>query len=176
MGPLPQRQKERMTGRVESAILNAMEDAPAYALVPGRSCEGCTACCKLTAVQALNKPPSVWCEHCDKGVGCNIYETRPDECRVFYCGWVTNPVISEAWRPEKSKMVIIFATKRIAIYVDKDRRDAWRKAPYITDIRNWAAQAVSQNADVIVYEGLERIRVYPNGEQRLGPAKMPPYS
>ena len=57
-------------------------------LAPGRSCEGCTACCKLPSVDAMRKPMQQWCEQCEIGRGCRIYGTRPDECRTFFCGWV----------------------------------------------------------------------------------------
>lgn len=52
-----------------------MTDAPQ--LVAGRSCAGCTLCCKLLAVEALAKPRAKWCPHCDSKQGCTIYETRP---------------------------------------------------------------------------------------------------
>ena len=57
---------------------------------------------------------------------------------------------------------------RILILVDKDRKDAWRKEPFNRQIRQWAAQAVARHGEVLVWEGLEALRVLPTGEQRLG--------
>ena len=137
-------------------------------LAPGRSCAGCTACCKLPSVTEFKKPMQQWCEHCEIGKGCKIYDTRPDDCRTFYCGWVLDGRIGEEWNPRHSKMVIKFENNRTVILVDKDRKDAWRKEPFNTLIRRWAATALAMHGEVVVWEGLEAIRALPNGEQRLG--------
>ena len=31
------------------------------------------------------KPSYQWCKHCDIGVGCKIYKTRPQGCKDFLC-------------------------------------------------------------------------------------------
>ena len=63
-------------------------------LVPGRSCGECSLCCKLLRIEAFNKPVGTWCSHCAPGRGgCTIYETRPTECRDFYCAWLTTPAL-----------------------------------------------------------------------------------
>jgi hypothetical protein len=77
-------------------------------LAPGRSCEGCTTCCKLLSIDELKKPAQTWCQHCEIGVGCKIYSERPDDCRTFYCGWVLDGAIGDEWDPRRSKMVIKF--------------------------------------------------------------------
>jgi len=137
-------------------------------LAPGRSCEGCTTCCKLLAIAELKKPPQTWCEHCAIGTGCKTYDVRPADCRTFYCGWVLDGALGEAWNPRHSKIVVKFEPSRIVVHVDKDRRDAWRKEPYLSQIRNWARQAMAMRGEVIVWEGLDGIRVLPEGEQRIG--------
>src|SRR5262245_7587478 len=73
--------------------------------LPGRSCGGCTLCCKVLGVPALEKPRGTWCSHCERGTGCRIYETRPDACRTFLCGWLVNPRFGAEWKPERSKIV-----------------------------------------------------------------------
>lgn len=147
----------------------APQDPP---LAPGRSCAGCTACCKLLQVEELPqlKPMQTWCEHCEIGQGCRIYETRPGECRRFYCGWVLDPRIGDAWTPDKCRMVVKFEPKAIIVYVDKDRRDLWRREPYNGQIRYWARQAADKNGEVIVWEGLTAWRVFERSEERLGSA------
>jgi Fe-S-cluster containining protein len=56
--------------------------------VTGRSCGGCTACCRPFAIKAVEKPANVWCQHCKVGTGCKIYDTRPNACRGFACAWL----------------------------------------------------------------------------------------
>ena len=34
-------------------------------IIEGRSCDGCTLCCKLLSVEEIDKPQQHWCEHCD---------------------------------------------------------------------------------------------------------------
>lgn len=52
-----------------------------------RSCGACSACCFVLGVQPLNKPAFQRCAHaCEKG--CGIYETRPEPCRLYRCGWL----------------------------------------------------------------------------------------
>ncbi len=142
-------------------------------LVPGRSCQDCTLCCKLLAVHELQKPsPSGWAQ-CEIGVRCDVHDTRPGDGRTFYCGWLLDPRISDAWRPRDSRMVVKFESKRIAIHVDRDRKDQWRKEPFQSQIRAWARAGTLYDGDVIVWEGKEAIRVGPAGEQKLGRAKEP---
>lgn len=137
-------------------------------LAPGRSCDGCTACCKLLSIPELKKPAQTWCEQCDIGKGCRIYDTRPTDCRTFFCGWVLDQALGPAWDPRHSRMVVKFEANRIVIHVDKDRRDQWRKEPYLSQIRSWAAQAIAARGEVLVWEGLDGVRVLPNGEHRIG--------
>ncbi len=141
--------------------------------VGGRSCEACTMCCKLLSIEALNKPRSQWCEHCDVGAGCKIYEERPSECQTFYCGYLTMAHTGDHWRPAKSKMVIALAkdASQLTVFVDPGRPDAWRKEPYYSDIKNWARAAAKNQGRVVVSLGYEMIVVTPDGETNLGTVK-----
>ena len=60
-----------------------------------RECGDCNLCCKLTSIDFMEprKPSYQWCKHCDIGVGCKIYKTRPQGCKDFLClylGGLTN--------------------------------------------------------------------------------------
>src|SRR5262245_44459275 len=88
--------------------------------VPGRACDGCTMCCKLMSIKELQKPAQSWCEHCDIGVGCRIYEQRPGDCRKFLCGWLGDERVGDEWRPSRTKMVIKFEGRKLIVLVDKD--------------------------------------------------------
>lgn len=141
-------------------------------LVPaaGRSCGTCTLCCKLFDIRALDKPRFEWCKHCAVGHGCNIYEQRPDECRAFNCSYLLNPDLGEEWKPSKSKIVLTLEKGNvIGVYVDPGRADAWRKEPYHSQIRRWAAEAAGKRGQVIVWEGRNVVALLPGGDKRLGP-------
>jgi hypothetical protein len=143
---------------------------PAGEYVGARSCEGCTLCCKLLKIEALDKPRSQWCAHCDVGAGCKIYEERPSECQNFHCGYLTMAHIDDHWKPANSKMVIALATdaNRLTVFVDPDHPDTWRQEPYYSDIKNWARTAVKIKGRVVVSLGNEVIVVTPDGETNLG--------
>jgi hypothetical protein len=84
-------------------------------LVPGRECGGCTACCEVLTIMTpeLKKPPGVLCEHCNAGGGCQIYNARPPVCRAFQCGWRSLGVLDDAWRPDRSQIIITFPSDHI---------------------------------------------------------------
>src|SRR5215468_4810921 len=76
-------------------------------LVPGRTCGECNACCRYFDLMAdLDKPCGVLCQHWRTGVGCGVYETRPAVCRDFYCHWLQNDTLDDAWRPDRSGLII----------------------------------------------------------------------
>lgn len=79
-------------------------------LIANRECGKCTICCKVLTIDdpELQKLPGVMCPNCKTGSGCKIYETRPDPCRGFFCGWRYLPDIDDKWRPDKSGIMIRF--------------------------------------------------------------------
>jgi len=54
-----------------------------------KECGDCHLCCKLPQLNDLDnnmiKPSYSWCKNCTIGKGCDIYETRPDNCKGFKC-------------------------------------------------------------------------------------------
>jgi hypothetical protein len=82
----------------------AEDDLP---LVAGRDCGGCTACCVDLKIEdpALAKPAGETCRHCT-GDGCGIYDRRPMVCQAFQCGWRRLPWLGDAWRPDRSGILI----------------------------------------------------------------------
>ena len=139
-------------------------------LVAGRSCDGCTMCCKLLAIDVLEKPRGAWCSHCDQKRGCTIYESRPDACRGFYCGYLRLPQLDERWKPSKAKFLINYEdhANRIVIHADPQRPDAWRADPYIKIIRQWAAASRREGSLVLVWAGQNATIVLPDREINLG--------
>lgn len=77
-------------------------------------CGSCNACCRVYAIPALDKPAGKWCENCDVGKGCRIYETRPETCSSFECLWLQSHryvKLAEELRPDRCKVVFTSATR-----------------------------------------------------------------
>ena len=139
--------------------------------VPGRSCANCTMCCKLLGIVELNKPHQTVCPNCNAGRSCRIYADRPQSCRNFVCAYLLTPLVPEYWKPAASKMVleIDVRTQRISVHVDAARKDAWKREPYYSDIKRWAANNAIQAGWIVVYQGLDAIVVSATRDQNIGP-------
>jgi len=77
-------------------------------MVPARECGNCTACCTVLPIRTaeLQKTSHVLCVHCRESEGCQIYATRPQVCRDYYCGWRLLPGLPENWRPDLSGIFV----------------------------------------------------------------------
>jgi len=139
-------------------------------LVAGRTCDGCTMCCKLLDIDVLEKPRGTWCSHCDKKRGCKIYETRPEPCRSFYCGYRRIGDLDERWKPSHCKLLINYesANSRIALHVDPERAGAWRTEPFYSTIKEWAARAEASGGTLVVWAGRNITVVGKNRDVDLG--------
>jgi hypothetical protein len=135
---------------------------------PGRACGACTLCCKVMAIEQLAKPANSWCPHCKPERGCLIYPERPDECRSFNCLWLVNDRLDERWRPSKSKLVLTTSDDGIEVRCDPGFPDAWRKAPFHNEIREWAVSGEMHDVTVVVVVGQKMILVTPDRELDLG--------
>jgi hypothetical protein len=86
--------------------------APAPADSPGgapRTCGECQACCNgWLAAEVLGHQMGggVPCRFL-RPEGCGIYESRPELCRSFVCGWLKpGSPFPEHWRPDRSGLII----------------------------------------------------------------------
>ena len=142
-------------------------------LAAGRSCDGCTLCCKLLNVRTLNKPRLVWCQDCAIGVGCRVYETRPRECIEFYCLYRISPELEEVWKPSVSKMLLNYAAsaKQVNVHTDPDFPGMWQREPYYRQIKDMAAHLLARQSHLVVWEGDELIAILPDRDVRLGDAR-----
>jgi hypothetical protein len=87
-----------------------------------RQCGPCTVCCTELKIPQLRKEARVPCQHL-AGSGCGIYETRPDVCREFLCGWRLFEEMGDDWRPDLSGvMALRWAPDQLPA--------AWKAAPY----------------------------------------------
>src|SRR6185503_15460450 len=102
----------------------------------------CTLCCKVVAVASLDKPAGQWCVHARPGKGCATYGSHPDDCRSFMCQWLLRPELDATWKPERCGFAISLVEpgNRMAVMVDPNKPDAWRRAPFYQTIKDWARQ------------------------------------
>ncbi|MEA2930939.1 MAG: hypothetical protein QOG38_3367 [Hyphomicrobiales bacterium] len=140
-------------------------------LVPGRECGTCMMCCKVQAIDELGKPPGVWCRHVTRGVGCGIYETRPAECRRYYCHWMVDAKLPDAWKPDRAKFTLtVGAGGNVTAFVDPGLPGAWRQAPYYETFKRWAAEGLRARPVrvVMVRIGTRGMVVLPDREVDIG--------
>ena len=75
------------------------------------SCEGCTACCSVLKIDALDKPQYTPCIHCEGG--CTIYDTKPKTCSEFECAYLQGKNIPLSLRPDNCGIIFMKKTDRI---------------------------------------------------------------
>jgi hypothetical protein len=121
----------------------------------------------------MPKPRHEWCRHCDIGEGCKIYDTRPQMCRDFYCGYLLMPNLPEHWKPSRSRIVLTWEShaNRLVVNVDGGRPDAWRKEPYYSQIKKWAAAARRNRGELLLWQGKDAVAVLPDRELFVGPLR-----
>jgi hypothetical protein len=121
---------------------------------PGKSCGSCTACCKIPAVDALQKPGGVYCSHCAIGRGCRIYSERPEECRKFMCAWILNPNMGPDLKPDQCHVVLMWLDARQVLVADcdPDWPEAWR-APNVIGALRQAAKRLAAGWRVVAAVG-----------------------
>jgi hypothetical protein len=139
-------------------------------IVSGRSCGTCTLCCKVLAIEALEKPSDTWCKHCSIGKGCTIYDTRPGECRTFHCSYLIDATLDERWKPSESRLVIWWneGMTRLAVSVDPQRPDAWKREPYYSVLRRLAKRAADAEQQVMIFIGPRVWIMLPDRDVDLG--------
>lgn len=136
----------------------------------GRSCGGCTLCCKVLGIDALSKPKGQWCGHCRTGAGCAIYSERPQECRAFDCLYISGPQLGDHWLPSRCKMVVCVndAVGRIEVHVDGGRPGAWRTEPYYAELKGWARAAAADGGQILICLPDRTIVMLPDKDVDLG--------
>jgi hypothetical protein len=141
-----------------------------YGAAPGRECGACTMCCKVYALPELAKPAGVWCKHCAPGKGCAIHDGLPNQCRLFFCLWMTDGAMPADWRPDRARFVLSVYPPNGFIYgqVDPGSPAAWRKAPYYDRLRAMAKSLLEQQRHLIMFLGDQATLVMPDEDLPLG--------
>jgi len=120
-------------------------------------------------IAAFEKQAGEWCRHCAPGRGgCKIYDTRPEECRNFYCNWLLRPDLGPEWRPLDCKMILLVYPQGLTVHVDPDFPDTWRKEPYHRQLQLWAFKAWQARMHVAVWIKRRRIIILPDRDIDLG--------
>lgn len=134
---------------------------------PGRDCGSCTLCCKVYDNPEVDSPAGSWCQHCLPGRSCKIYADRPQQCRDFFCLWMTQSFLGPEWKPDQARFVLTMdpATKWLFAQVDPGAAQAWRKEPYLSQMRRWAAAG---QRPVIVFVGKLATAILPDRDVALG--------
>jgi hypothetical protein len=116
------------------------------------NCGTCTACCKVFAIAELQKKPGEWCKHCHIGVGCTVYEIRPDACQEFECLYLMSQSrahpMSESLRPDRCKIVFSPSTNEgvLSGMTMPGAPLAWQKP----EVRSLIAKLVKANFRIVV--------------------------
>lgn len=123
-----------------------------------KSCGECGLCCKLMGVAALQKPAGRWCGHFSKPRGCLVYDQRPGDCRLFNCLWLLTEALDERWKPTVAGFVLHTEQggARLVVECDGARPHDWRREPYQTMLRRWAA---APGQEVLVFVGVRGVRL-----------------
>lgn len=137
---------------------------------PGRSCGPCTLCCKVYDVPSVDSVAGQWCRHTKPGRGCGIHETRPQHCRSFFCLWMTEGWLGPEWRPDIAKMVLSLDafSRSMNVQVDPGQPNAWKREPYYTQLRRWAASSLPLKRHVLVHVNKTTTVVLPDRDVALG--------
>lgn len=139
------------------------------ALAPARACGSCTMCCKVFKIPELDKPAGRWCVNARAGVGCVVYDERPLSCRVFRCMWLSEPKLADEWKPDRARFVVaVESGGALQIVCDPAQPAAWRREPYHSLIRRWAAHGVEIQRPVLLMVGDRASVILPNAELDIG--------
>jgi hypothetical protein len=110
-----------------------------------RRCGDCKACCNELKIKApqFRKKAHTMCAH-HTGKGCGIYESRPQVCRDFLCGWRLFDELDDGWRPDLSGALIV----RLA---PAQLPPAWVAAGYGVEIAVTGGQAAIARPGFVEY-------------------------
>lgn len=149
----------------------APDDAPTASVTGAlKPCGGCSLCCKVLRINALDKAAGQWCSRFRKGVGCSTHATSPVECQRFQCFWTLSETLGEEWRPDRSKLVLWSdAPGRIIVEVDPAFPNAWRREPYYAALKAWSDRDRPLKLEVLVRTAGRLWVIFPEADLDLGP-------
>jgi uncharacterized protein len=128
-----------------------------------RECGSCTACCELLEVVELKKPRGVLCQHCTIGKGCAIYETRPEVCRDYECGWLAHDYIPDELRPDRCGFILDTTHDKRVMLIHVNERKMREQRRRVTQLYKFAERIVRSGKPVVFFNPNtpQEIRVWP---------------
>jgi hypothetical protein len=65
-------------------------------------------CCRVLPIESatFKKPRCTLCQQCTEGSGCGIYDTRPEICRGYRCGWLGHDWLPDSFRPDQCGVIV----------------------------------------------------------------------
>jgi len=136
-----------------------------------KACGRCNFCCKVMAIDELAKPFGVWCPHARPGQGCAIYGEHPASCRAFACLWLTEDGLPDAYRPDRTKVVLTAedeAQPRLIANCEPANPLAWAQEPIYSLLKARARETWGTGSVVLAKAGLRLWLITPNADMDLG--------
>jgi hypothetical protein len=117
-----------------------------------RSCGTCTSCCEGW-VYGSACGHEFWrgrpCQFVKKGVGCSIYNDRPQNpCREFNCNWLLDENIPDWMQPNQSGVILQWRTIDDKNYLEMN--EACDKVS--VDVLSWVIQYAIKNKLNLQYQ------------------------
>ena len=77
---------------------------------------------------------------------------------MFNCLWLLTDALDETWKPAVAGFVLHSEDggRRLIVESDPSRPHDWRREPYQTQLRRWAA---AEGQEVLVFSGLRGVRL-----------------
>lgn len=117
-----------------------------------RPCGECKACCEVLAIQELDKPLNVMCEHAGAGPQgcCTIYDSRPKSCQDYLCLWKLG-LGTDDHRPDRSGLVLSPTREGTACYPAASIHELWPGA--FDEAFDFIADAASRTVLLLIRNG-----------------------
>jgi hypothetical protein len=120
--------------------------------VAGRVCGECTACCTVMGVAELNKANYQPCSHnCGR---CGIYDSRPNTCRTWCCGWLLGRIEGDG-RRRPDQLGLLFNQETLAGKTVTVAYEVWPGAGKQANIK-YLLRKMSQTEPIVLREHATR--------------------
>jgi hypothetical protein len=116
-------------------------------------CGNCTMCCLLLQIKETDSRPGIYCQHCEPEVGCKIYESRPEPCKIFECSWKQMENAHIDLRPDNCKALFEKWTDNVMVGTTIEKNISNLVLNQIDSFR-------SEGISVLMINHREKIRTY----------------
>jgi hypothetical protein len=122
-------------------------------------------CCKVLVIDELKKDAGPLCKDWCKGVGCSIYEKRPQVCRDFECEWLTEREVPLRLKPDAYGTIFIYDgdCDQYQAVCDPKEPARWRHP----QVFQYLVSRAKAGQTVVAKSGAITWRIYASGETAL---------